>query len=58
MSGATDAETLDEHYQDSWNEHAEDLTRLKWNLPPERHDEVDELIEDAKELIADATENR
>lgn len=58
MSGATDGETLDERYRESWESHAEDLTRLKWNLPPERHEEVDALIDEAKDLIADATANR
>lgn len=53
MPTATDPE----HFRERWYSHIDELQKLKQSLPVEQFDDVDAVIEDAKELVEDGTEN-
>lgn len=50
--------TTQKEYKQQWNTQIETLNRLKWNLPLEHHDELDEKISELKELVAKAADER
>ena len=50
--------TTQKEYKQQWNTQIETLNRLKWNLPLENHDELDEKIRELKELVEKAADER
>lgn len=43
-------------FERKWNDHIDELEKLKHSLPPEKFDELDQHTWELKELVQDAKE--
>lgn len=47
-----------EQYENRWNKHIDELTRLGWFLNGEDQDRLDDLQDDLQDVVETAAENR
>ena len=50
--------TNNDNFKQQWNNQIETLNRLKWNLPMEHHEELEQKISELKELVEKAETQR